>query len=106
MKQLAARPGRTKQFIDLFHTTADVDEAALAKLRADADAAGIRLRVLIDSRDGRLTGERICDAVPEWRQASTWFCGPVGFGEHLKQELRALGVPVQSRFHQELFAMR
>jgi predicted ferric reductase len=94
------------QQVDLFHTTADVDEEALAKLAADARSANVRLHVLIDERDGRLTGERIRALVPEWRDASIWFCGPAGFGEALKQDLAAQDFPVNERFHQELFAMR
>ena len=45
-------------------------------------------------------------AVPEWREAGIWFCGPAGFGEALRNDFDAQGVPVAERFHQELFAMR
>lgn len=92
--------------IDLFHTTAEYDETAIARLTADAEAAGIRLHVLVDGRDGRLTGDRIRVAVPEWRDASIWFCGPAGFGEALRRDFAAHGMKVDERFHQELFAMR
>ena len=94
------------QAIDVFHTTADYSEEAIAKLRADAEAAGVRLHVLHDPRHGRLTGERIRAAVPEWREASVWFCGPSGFGAALRSDLASHGFPVAERFHQELFAMR
>jgi predicted ferric reductase len=95
------------QQVDLFHTTSEVDEEALAKLAADAQsAAEVRLHVLIDARDGRLTGERIRGEVPGWREASIWFCGPAGFGEALKRDFAAQGFPVEEHFHQELFAMR
>lgn len=70
--------------VDLFHTTADYDEIAIEKLSADAKAANIRLHVLVDSRDGLLSGERIRAAVPDWREASFWFCGPTGFGKMLR----------------------
>jgi predicted ferric reductase len=92
--------------IDLFHTTADYDATAIAKLKADAAAAHIRLHVLVDSRDGLLTGDRIRSAVPAWRDASIWFCGPTGFGEALRKDFAAQGMAVAERFHQELFAMR
>jgi len=95
-----------KQSIDLFHTTAEVDESALARLRAEAEAAGIRLHILIDSRDGHLGGDRIRALVPEWREASLWFCGPAGFGAALRHDFETEGLPVKRRFHQELFAMR
>ncbi|GGB54963.1 ferric reductase [Tistrella bauzanensis] len=104
--QRAAAPDRPRPVIDLFHPTADHDAEAIGKLTADAEAAGIRLHVLIDSRDGRLTGERIRAAVPDWRAAEIWFCGPAAFGEALRRDFKARGFPVARRFHQELFEMR
>ncbi|ALA19047.1 MULTISPECIES: ferric reductase-like transmembrane domain-containing protein [unclassified Chelatococcus] len=101
-----ARPDRPRPTIDLFHTTADYDEGAIEKLTADAEAAGIRLHVTIDARDGLLSGERIRAAVPDWREASIWFCGPAGFGQALRNDFDAQGLPMAERFHQELFAMR
>ncbi|MGE3772439.1 MAG: ferric reductase-like transmembrane domain-containing protein [Gammaproteobacteria bacterium] len=110
MKRLARErdlhPDGSPPAIDLFHTTADYDAAAIAKLTADAAAAGVRLHLLIDARDGLLSGERIRAAVPDWREASIWFCGPPGFGAALRKDFAAQGLPVDERFHQELFAMR
>lgn len=109
MKQLAQRdrtagePGPT---VHLFHSTAEVDEDALARLAADAGAAEVRLHVLVDARDGLLTGERIRAAVPDWHEASIWFCGPPGFGDAIRRDFAARGFPVDRRFHQELFEMR
>ena len=70
-----------------------------------AQAAGVRLHVLVDGRDGLLDGERLRAAVPGWAQAGVWFCGPVGFGRALRQDLLAHGLPGRA-FHQELFQMR
>ena len=110
MKHLAnerrERPGQPHPAIDLFHTTAEFDEKAIAKLKEDGEAAGIRLHVMIDVRDGLLTGDRIRAAVPQWREASIWFCGPAGFGDALRRDFAAQGMPVAERFHHELFAMR
>jgi predicted ferric reductase len=108
MKQLAMheKNGQQGQKVDLFHTTAEVDQHALDHLVEDAQLANVQIHVLIDSRDGRLTGERIRNAVPQWRESSVWFCGPTGFGEAIKRDLEAHGFPVKERFHQELFAMR
>jgi predicted ferric reductase len=103
MKQLAAVP-RDKA-IDLFHPTAVYEQAAIEKLSADARAAGVRLHVLVDSRDGRLDGERIRAMVPEWASASLWFCGPAAFGRSLRADFVAHRLPA-ARFHQELFQMR
>ncbi|HVZ00845.1 MAG TPA: ferric reductase-like transmembrane domain-containing protein [Dongiaceae bacterium] len=96
----------TGQTVDLFHSTTDVDEEALGRLASDAKSADVKLHVLIDARDGYLTGERIREAVPQWREASIWFCGPAGFGSALRRDFAAHGFPVAQRFHQEFFAMR
>lgn len=110
MKHMAMQKGGRDwpkaQTVDLFHTTADVDEEALGKLAADAKSANVRLHVLIDARDGRLTGQRIRESVPQWREASIWFCGPTGFGEALKRDFAAHDFPVKHQFHQALFGMR
>lgn len=92
--------------IDLFHTTSEVDDDALERLAQDASAANVRLHLLIDARDGRLSGERIRAAVPDWRGASLWFCGPAGFGAALRTDFAAAGMAVDERFHQELFDLR
>lgn len=109
MEQLAQEraAGRAgpQPIVDLFHTTRDEDPAALELMRTDAEAAGITLHVLVDARDGRLNAARICAAVPDWRQASFWFCGPAGFGQALRRDLESQGLP-KGRFHQELFEMR
>ena len=58
------------QAIDLFHTTADYSEEAIANLTSDARAANVRLHVLHDARDGQLNGDRIRAAIPDWKEAS------------------------------------
>ena len=103
LQHLAAQP--QEQPVDLIHCTAEHDPVALQRLADDAQAAGVRLHVLIDARDGRLTGERLRQMVPDWREADLWFCGPVGLGTALREDLSTHGLPA-SRFHQELFAMR
>lgn len=103
MKQLAAQ-GRAVS-VDLFHPTAVHEQAAIDKLTVDARAAGVRLHVLVDARDGRLDGKRIRAAVPDWAEASVWFCGPPAFGSALRADFCAQGLPAD-RFHQELFQIR
>lgn len=103
LKHRAANPDT--KIIDLFHPTADYEQAAIDRLTADAAAAGVRLHLLVDDKDGRLNGERIRAAVPEWRSASLWFCGPTGFAQTLRDDFLANGLPAD-RFHQELFEMR
>ncbi|MBR0679730.1 ferric reductase [Roseomonas eburnea] len=106
MKQIALEPPATRQEIDLFHPTAELSAEAIARLTADAQRAGVRLHVLHDARDGRLSGDRIRAEVPGWRDAGIWFCGPAAFGQALRRDFAAHGLPVGRQFHQELFAMR
>ena len=103
MKHLAKTPGRKP--VDLIHSTKEVSAEALNLLKADAEAAGVRLHVLVDDRDGFLTGERLRKLVPDWQSASVWFCGPTGFGQTLRSDLLANGL-ASEHFHQELFNMR
>jgi len=91
--------------VDLFHSTADVSETALAKMRSDAAAARVNLHITISGKDGKLSAARIRDAVPGWTDASVWFCGPTGFGSALKRDFKAVGLHMAD-FHQELFEMR
>lgn len=103
LEQLALHPDG--KAIDLFHTTSMVDEAAFERLRKAAGAARVKLHLMVDAVDGRLTAERLCAAVADWRRADVWFCGPAGFGQALRRDLLACGLPGRD-FHQELFEMR
>lgn len=103
MKSLAVAPdART---VDLFYSTAAPDEDFINRLQRDAEAAGVRLHVLVTARDGRLDVARICTAVPDWSSADIWFCGPAGFAQALRDGFTAKGLSAAD-FHQELFDMR
>jgi predicted ferric reductase len=104
MKHLARMPDHQDR-IDLFHPTRDFSQAAIDKLTADAKAANVHLHLLVDGRDGRLDGEQIRTVLPDWKNASIWFCGPPLFGQSLRKDLVAHGL-APTRFHQELFQMR
>lgn len=103
MKYLAGHPDGLP--VDLFHPTTDYDPDAIGRLTEDARAADVRLHVRVTPRDGRLTAEDICQAVPQWREAGIWFCGPTAFGQTLRRDFIARGLPARA-FHQELFQMR
>ncbi len=103
LQRRAAKP--EARAVDLFHPTSEFDQDAIGRLTADAAAADVRLHLLINGKDGRLNGERIREAVPEWRTASIWFCGPPAFGQALRQDFLAHGLAPE-HFHQELFQMR
>ena len=91
--------------IDLFHVTSDYDQKAINKLIADAEAAKVRLHLTVTPKDGRLTPEQIRMLVPEWQSASLWFCGPRAFGDAVRKDFLANGLPA-TQYHQELFEMR
>ncbi len=103
MKLLAKQPGR--QQIDLFHTTREFEQAAIDKLTADAKAANVTLHLHVSGRDPRLNGELLRETLPQWSEASVWFCGPSGFGQVLREDLVGNGL-APGDFHQELFEMR
>lgn len=103
MKQLAKEP--QDRVIDLFAVGPVADPIVIGKLTADAEAANVRLHVVIDGRDERLTGASLRAKIPDWSEASLWFCGPAAFGESLRQDLVAHGLP-RAEFHRELFNMR
>lgn len=103
MKHLAQNAGGYD--IDLFHSTIDYDQTAIDKLTDDAKAAGVKLHLLVTPKDGLLTAEQIRVALPDWRSASIWFCGPAAFGDTLSNDFITNGLPA-SDFHRELFEMR
>lgn len=103
MQHLAAQPDA--KIVDLFHSTAARDVRANEQLWRLATAAKVRLHVWVSSEDGRLRAEHICRGVPEWKEADIWFCGPVEFGKHLRNDFLEAGL-APSAFHQELFHLR
>jgi predicted ferric reductase len=104
MEELAHR-SQMENAVDLFYSTKQPDEAFIGPLRQLAEASGVRLRLIVAGRDGLLDAEKLCAEVPEWKDASLWFCGPAGFGHVLRRGLEARGFD-GAHFHQELFDMR
>ena len=103
MQHLALHPDGGS--VDLFHPVGQLDTAAAEHLANDAQASGVRLHVLIEARDGRLTGTRLRATVPDWRTRDVWFCGPPRLGTTLRHDLLLQGLPAGA-FHQELFELR
>ncbi len=91
--------------VDLFYATRVPCDDAITGLQTEAKKAGVRLHVVVEGRDGRLTADRICLAVPAWKSCDVWFCGPSGFGKALRADFLARGVE-PADFHHELFEMR
>ncbi|MDR1855374.1 MAG: ferric reductase-like transmembrane domain-containing protein [Azoarcus sp.] len=104
MEELS-QAGKTKQAVDLFYSAKSPDESSLAHLRQFAEASGVTLHVVDSDRDGFFDAAKLRAAVPQWQDASLWFCGPAGFGQALKKGLVAAGYDAE-HFHQELFDMR
>ncbi|MDE2385809.1 MAG: ferric reductase-like transmembrane domain-containing protein [Alphaproteobacteria bacterium] len=106
MKELARTGGPAHiEAIDLFHSDVVDETAAYDLMKEDAARAGVKLHLNITPRHGRLTGARIREAVPNWKDASVWFCGPTAFAAALKLDLVRQGLKAQD-FHHELFEMR
>ncbi|MDR2015160.1 MAG: ferric reductase-like transmembrane domain-containing protein [Azoarcus sp.] len=104
MEELVHRES-AKVAVDLFYCARNPDGAFAKNLEQLARAADVALHMIVDGRDRRLDAERLCGEVPEWKNASLWFCGPSGFGHALRQGLVSRGFEAR-RFQQELFEMR
>ena len=105
LKQRQSEPGADHHHVHLFYTSQSHHEQGIGQLSALAEAAGVAFTFLHTPRHGFLTGERVRIDAPEWRQASIWFCGPVGFGEAIWSDFEKHGMK-RGRFHQEAFAWR
>ena len=103
MQSLIGKPDAPA--IDLFYSTSAPDKGFIERIRQIADAARIRLHVLVADKDGRLNAERIRQQVPDWKRSDVWFCGPAGFGSALRRDFASSGLSADD-FHQELFDMR
>ncbi len=106
LARLRSLDGRSDaQPIDLFYCTSEPAAEFIEELRRLAAAARVELHLVIAERDGRLTPEQLRQRVPDWPARDLWFCGPSAFGQCLRRDLRAHGMPAGD-FHQELFEMR
>ncbi|RQO63065.1 ferric reductase [Paucibacter sp. KBW04] len=94
-----------EQGVDLFYCTRKGDPDITQRIRDLAGAAGVRLHVLESSTQGQLSAQRLMQEVPQWREASLWFCGPARFGQALREGLSAAGLAAGD-FHQEAFEFR
>ncbi|WP_374288900.1 CBS domain-containing protein [Pseudomonas fluvialis] len=90
---------------DLFYCTSEPAAEFIEALRRLAAAARVELHLVIAERDGRLTPQQLRERIRDWADRHLWFCGPSAFGQCLRRDLRAHGIPAGD-FHQELFEMR
>jgi len=94
--------------IHLIHCVRTQEEAIGVETLRAAAARNPRFsfEVVVTTRDGRLTAERLIGAVPfAIRQADLWFCGPTGLKDGILKGLKAQGqTPRRVRFEQFEFA--
>ena len=103
MQALAAEPDGRQ--IDLFYVTQLPDPTFVEKVQKNAEAAGVTLHLHVKGRDPRLTADVIKEMLPDWRDASIWFCGPAGMGDELQSSMQKAGLD-PAAFHREFFQMR
>ncbi|AXO13503.1 ferredoxin reductase family protein [Thalassospira indica] len=103
LEDLVANPMRRE--IDFYQVAPHCDGKLMARIKDLSARAGVRLHEWRDARDGFLTGERLRGDIAHWQKAGVWFCGPSGFGQAIKDDLVAAGLPSRA-FHQELFDFR
>lgn len=103
MQALADKPDTPA--VDLFYSTSTPDARFIGKVRQIAEAARVRLHVLVAGKEGRLDAEQIRRQVPNWKSGDIWFCGPARFGQTLRRDFAARGLHAED-FHQELFDLR
>lgn len=91
--------------VDLFYCSREAEPRIINRLQALAQAANVRLHLYIASRGQLLSGERLMAAVPQWRDASIWCCGPQPLTDSLRIELTSAGLAADA-FHHEAFRFR
>jgi len=92
--------------VDFFYSASKSDdEKFLNKVKKEALKAHIQVHIVHSDVDGRLDADKLCKAVPGWKEAEVLFCGPTAFGDALLSGLIKKGFPEED-FHRELFEMR
>ncbi len=104
LRELAAKSDRTAK-ITLYYSVSRSDGGLEDEIRSDAAKAGVQLKIWDSARLGRLTGEKIMEENPDWKEGSVWFCGPAGFMKTLRRSLINAGMN-SGDFHRELFNIR
>jgi len=103
MQALAIEPDGRQ--IDLFYVTQLPDPTFVERVQKHAEAARVTLHLHVKGRDPRLTADLVRERLPDWREASIWFCGPAGMGDELQAAMQKAGLN-PAAFHREFFQMR
>lgn len=106
LEALQATPGQAPE-VDFYYSVRRHDaDPFVARLEAlCATLPSVRLHVVSDARNERLTAAMLCERDGRSPISGIWFCGPRGFADALRKGLGALGMG-RVRFHQEAFEMR
>lgn len=91
--------------VDLFYSTRGVPAELLDRIQTIARAGHARLHVIDTGQTAPIDAAEIMQAVPDWRAASIWFCGPSKFGDALEAAFTDAGLP-RGGFHREAFEFR
>ena len=91
--------------IHFFHSTSKPDDEFLENLKEDVKNSNVNLHLFVSKIDERLSSEKIKELVPNWQNSSIWYCGPLKFGQSLREDFVSSGLNPED-FHQELFEMR
>ena len=103
MQALAVEPDGRQ--VDLFYVTQLPDPIFVERVQKHAEAAGVTLHLHVKGQDPRLTADVIREMLPDWCDASIWFCGPAGMGDELQAAMQKAGLD-PAAFHREFFQMR
>src|SRR5690606_18658895 len=90
MQALAVEPDGRQ--IDLFYVTQLPDPIFVERVQKRAEEAGVTLHLHVKGRDPRLTADVVREMLPDWCEASIWFCGPAGMGDELQAALQKAGL--------------
>ena len=101
---LQSKPNQQKS-VTMYYCTQKPSAQLIAELQQEAKQANINLKVIDGRCDPLLSVAKLNATHNNFKQCSIWFCGPVGFSEHLKQDLAKINYDLKL-FHQEIFSMR
>lgn len=91
--------------VRLYYCTQASSPSFVEPLKMAARDAGVDFHLIDNQRQTLFTVDDIGSTPEELSKHSIWFCGPLGFGDALKRQLKAKRFQL-SHFHYELFNFR
>ncbi|MGH1404007.1 MAG: ferredoxin reductase family protein [Alphaproteobacteria bacterium] len=96
---------KNTQPVDLFFLAREVDPELIERIQALSGKAGVTFHNFANGAGGRFECNRLRNLIPDWKESSVWFCGPVGLGNMLYKDMSGNGLQ-KTKFHREVFEMR